>query len=184
MKTPGKNTQIIVSFLMLSLICNLECREMSGPSTNVLKKIEKCDSTEGHTIKIDNYRYNRYNRTVYTYNGNIELQADLRDEDTDMNIMAEKWGNGGWKRSFFRRFPNACSTFEKFTPNYFQSFMKQGNLTGCPVPAGHYVFKDLVINADFTIPILYGLFRAQLDLIKNGTVIFCIISIIDVVPLH
>ncbi|XP_073969650.1 uncharacterized protein isoform X1 [Rhodnius prolixus] len=136
MKTPGKPTQNIVLFLLLSLIWNLECREMAGPSMNIFKKFEKCDSTEGHAIKIDNYRFNRYNRTVYTYNGNIELQTELRDEDLEMNIMAEKWGNGGWKRTLQKRFPNACSSAEKFTPNYFQSIMKQGNLTGCPIPAG------------------------------------------------
>uniref|UniRef100_T1HKT9 MD-2-related lipid-recognition domain-containing protein n=1 Tax=Rhodnius prolixus TaxID=13249 RepID=T1HKT9_RHOPR len=183
MKTPGKPTQNIVLFLLLSLIWNLECREMAGPSMNIFKKFEKCDSTEGHAIKIDNYRFNRYNRTVYTYNGNIELQTELRDEDLEMNIMAEKWGNGGWKRTLQKRFPNACSSAEKFTPNYFQSIMKQGNLTGCPIPAGHYVFKDLVINADFTIAIPYGLYRSQVELIKNGTIIFCITCIIDVVPL-
>ncbi|XP_073969644.1 uncharacterized protein isoform X2 [Rhodnius prolixus] len=279
MKTPGKNTQIIVSFLMLSLICNLECRKMTGPSMNILKKIEKCDSTEGHAVKVDKYRINRYNQTVYTYDGNIELQTELTNEDSEMNIMAEKWGNGGWKRTlqkrfpnacssaekfapnyiqsimkqanvtgcpvpvgpsmnilkkvekcnsteghaakidkyrinrynqtvytyngnieiqtelrdedtevnimmesrvnggwkrnFLRRIPNACSSAEKFAPNYVQSIMKQANITGCPIPAGNYEIKDLVINVDVAIPIPYGLYRSQVDLLKNGTISVC-----------
>uniref|UniRef100_T1HKU0 MD-2-related lipid-recognition domain-containing protein n=1 Tax=Rhodnius prolixus TaxID=13249 RepID=T1HKU0_RHOPR len=183
MKTPGKNTEIIISFLLLSLIWNLECREMSGPSMNLVKKIEKCDSTEGHTIKVEKYRINRYNQTVYTYDGNIELQTELRDEDTEINIMVEKWGNGGWKRNFLRRIPNACSSAEKFAPNYVQSIMKQANITGCPIPAGHYEAKDLVVNVDVAYPIPYGLYRSQVDMFKNGTIIFCIRFILDIVPL-
>ncbi|XP_073969676.1 uncharacterized protein [Rhodnius prolixus] len=183
MKTLGKITQNIVSFLLLALIWNLECREMSGPSMNLVKKIEKCDSTEGHTIKFENYRFNRYNRTVYTYNGNMEIQTELRDDDTEINLIVERWGNGGWKRTLQKRIGHMCSSLEKFAPNYFKTVLKQENVTGCPIPAGHYEFKDLVMNVDVAIPIPYGLYRSQVDLIKNGTIIFCIIFTLDVVPL-
>ncbi|XP_073969649.1 uncharacterized protein isoform X4 [Rhodnius prolixus] len=160
------------------------CPVPVGPSMNILKKVEKCNSTEGHAAKIDKYRINRYNQTVYTYNGNIEIQTELRDEDTEVNIMMESRVNGGWKRNFLRRIPNACSSAEKFAPNYVQSIMKQANITGCPIPAGNYEIKDLVINVDVAIPIPYGLYRSQVDLLKNGTIRFCIIFILDVVPLN
>ncbi|XP_073969656.1 uncharacterized protein isoform X2 [Rhodnius prolixus] len=183
MKTPGKNTHNIISFLLLSLIWNLECREMSGPSMNILKKIEQCDSTEGHAIKLDKYCINRYNQTVYTYDGIMELQTELTNEDSEVNIMVETWVSGGWKRTLQKRMEHICSTFEKYTPNYIQSIMKQANVTSCPIPAGIYEFKNLVTNVDITIPIPYGLYRSQMDLFKNGTLIFCIRSILDVVPL-
>ncbi|XP_073969663.1 uncharacterized protein isoform X7 [Rhodnius prolixus] len=109
---------------------------MSGPSMNILKKIEQCDSTEGHAIKLDKYCINRYNQTVYTYDGIMELQTELTNEDSEVNIMVETWVSGGWKRTLQKRMEHICSTFEKYTPNYIQSIMKQANVTSCPIPAG------------------------------------------------
>uniref|UniRef100_A0A4P6D990 Protein g.405 clastoptera arizonana n=1 Tax=Rhodnius prolixus TaxID=13249 RepID=A0A4P6D990_RHOPR len=184
MKTPGKHTQIIVSFLLLALIWNLECREMAGPSTNVLKKIEKCDSTEGPATKVEKYRINKYNRTAFTYDINIELQTELTDEDSEININVEKWGNGGWRHIFVKILKNACSSFEQIAPNFIQSIVKpSNNITGCPIPAGNYELKDLVINLDVAITFPYGLYRCRMNAIKNSTLIFCIRFILEVLPL-
>ncbi|XP_073969669.1 uncharacterized protein isoform X2 [Rhodnius prolixus] len=154
-----------------------------GPSQYVIKSLEKCESTEGHKLMLDKYRITKFNRTVYTYNGNMTLIEELTNEGTEINFSFEVWGNGGWKKNFFnKRFKNTCSVLEQYSPKYVEAIKKQTNITGCPLPVGTYEFKDLVINLDMAVSMPYGLYRTTVEFFKDSEIFFCMRLILDVLP--